>query len=69
MASLTKKRIKGRAYYYLRECQRVNGKPKIVWQQYLGSAEDVARRLSTAAQPAALSPLTWNRRNLNISPR
>ena len=29
MASLTAKRIKGRTYYYLRECQRVDGKPKI----------------------------------------
>jgi transposase len=47
MASLTKKLIHGRSYYYLRECQRVNGKPKIVWQLYLGSAEDLARRLTS----------------------
>lgn len=46
MASLTKKLIHGKPYYYLRECQRVHGKPKIVWQQYLGSAEDLARRLT-----------------------
>ena len=39
MASLTKKIIKGRAYYYLRECQRVNGKPKIIWQKYLQGVE------------------------------
>ena len=32
MASLTKKKINGRIYYYARECKRVNGKPKIVWQ-------------------------------------
>jgi len=44
MASLTKKLIHGKPYYYLRECQRVNGKPTIVRQQYLGSAEDLARR-------------------------
>lgn len=49
MASLTKKLIHGRPYYYLRECQRINGKPKVVWQQYLGSAEDLARRLSPDA--------------------
>jgi len=31
MPSLTKKIIRGRAYYYARECKRVDGKPKIVW--------------------------------------
>ena len=41
MASLTKKVIRGRAYYYARECKRVNGRPKIVWQKYLGRAEDI----------------------------
>jgi transposase len=46
MPSLTKKIIRGRPYYYLRECQRVDGKPKIVWQQYLGSAADLVSRLA-----------------------
>ncbi len=54
MASLTKKIIRGRPYYYLRECQRVDGKPKIVWQQYLGSAEDLVRRLSDPAPQSAV---------------
>jgi transposase len=44
--SLTKKIIRGRSYYYLRECQRIDGKPKIVSQQYLGSAADLVRRLA-----------------------
>ena len=56
MASLTAKKINGRTYYYLRECQRVDGKPKIVWQQYLGSAEAVAAALGKA--PSALVPLS-----------
>lgn len=46
MPSLTKKIIRGRPYYYLRECKRVEGKPKIVWQQYLGSPADLVRRLA-----------------------
>lgn len=46
MASLVKKIIRGRPYWYLRECQRVDGKPKIIWQKYLGTAADLARRLS-----------------------
>jgi hypothetical protein len=41
LPSLTKKLIRGRPYYYLRECQRVDGKPKIIWQQYLGSPAEL----------------------------
>jgi len=44
--TLTKKVIKGRPYYYARECKRVDGKPKIVWQKYLGSAERIIARMS-----------------------
>jgi transposase len=55
MASLTAKTIHGRTYYYLRECQRVDGKPKITRQLYLGSAEEVAAALKKT--PTALAPL------------
>lgn len=41
MASITKKVIRGRTYYYARECKRVNGKPKIVWQKYLGRLDNI----------------------------
>ena len=41
MASIIKKTIRGRTYYYARECKRVNGKPKIVWQKYLGRLEGI----------------------------
>jgi len=33
-------------YYYLVELARVHGKPRIVSQRYLGSAEEIAERLS-----------------------
>lgn len=46
MPSIIKKTIHGKPYYYARECKRVNGKPKIVWQQYLGRAEDIVAALS-----------------------
>lgn len=49
MASLVKKRIGGKSYYYARECKRVDGKPKIVWQKYLGKADDIVRRMSEDA--------------------
>lgn len=41
MASLTPKIIGGKTYYYARECQRVNGKPKITRTIYLGSLGNI----------------------------
>jgi transposase len=40
------KKQDGRTYYYLVESARVNGKPRIVSQRYLGSADEIAQRLS-----------------------
>jgi transposase len=48
MASLTAKKIHGRTYYYLRECAWVDGKPKIVKQTYLGTAEAIVAALGKA---------------------
>lgn len=45
MPSLTKKIIRGKPYYYLRECQRVDGKPKIVSTIYLGPPQSIRDRL------------------------
>ncbi len=45
MPSLTKKIIRGKPYYYLRECQRVDGKPKIVSTIYLGPPQSILDRL------------------------
>ena len=46
MASIVGKKRGNQTYYYLVESARVNGKPRIVDQQYLGSAEEVMARLS-----------------------
>ena len=46
MAYLVGKKQDGKTYYYLTESARVNGKPRIVSQRYLGSAEEIAERLS-----------------------
>lgn len=43
MASIIKKKKKNQFYYYLVESARVNGKPRIVNQKYLGRAEDIAK--------------------------
>jgi transposase len=41
MAHIHKKIKKGRPYYYVRETARVDGKPKVVNQVYLGSPEKI----------------------------
>src|SRR2546428_6987042 len=51
MASLTAKVIARRTYYYARECQRVDGKPKIVKTTYLGSLDHILAALSQAKTP------------------
>lgn len=48
MASIVGKRRGKHTYYYLVESARVNGKPRIVSQQYLGSADEVMAKLSQA---------------------
>jgi transposase len=52
MPSLTPKQIRGHTYYYARYCQRVDGKPKIVRQVYLGRIDDMV----TAAEQAHQLP-------------
>jgi hypothetical protein len=52
MASITKKMIRDKPYYYARECKRVNGKPKIVWQQYLGRPEDIINAMTRGPSQA-----------------
>jgi transposase len=46
MPSIVGKRRGNQTYYYLVESARVDGKPRIVSQQYLGSAEEVVAKLS-----------------------
>jgi transposase len=48
MASIVGKRRGNQTYYYLVESARVAGKPRIVSQQYLGSADEVTAKLSGA---------------------
>lgn len=51
MASLYKKMIRGKPYYYARECKRVDGKPKIVWQKYLGRPQDIIDAMTGPVAP------------------
>jgi transposase len=51
MASLTRKVINGHPYYYVRHCQRVDGRPKIVKTTYLGSVENIVQAVEGAKEP------------------
>jgi transposase len=51
MPSLTPKKIGGHTYYYARYCQRVDGKPKIVRQVYLGNIDDLVAAAEHSRQP------------------
>lgn len=51
MPRLHKKMKKGRPYYYVREMARIDGKPKVTNQVYLGSPERIMS-LATGAESA-----------------
>jgi transposase len=54
VASLYPKKIGGKTYWYLREMARVEGKPKMVSERYLGTAADIAAAVE--AREAAVLP-------------
>src|SRR5450759_2165769 len=51
MPSLTPKKIGGYTYYYARYGQRVDGKPKIVRQVYLGKIDHLVAAAEHSQQP------------------
>jgi transposase len=51
VASITKKIKKGRPYYYAVESKRVDGKPRIVWQKYLGTIDAIIDRTEQSRPP------------------
>ncbi len=55
MASLIAKRKANKLYYYVVESGRVEGKPRIVRQTYLGNAEKVAALVQDRSAPLPLS--------------
>lgn len=46
-----KKVKKGHPYYYAVQSSRVDGKPRIVWQKYLGTIEAIVQRTDQAKPP------------------
>ena len=58
MASLVAKKKANTLYYYVVESARVDGKPRIVHQTYLGTAERVAALVQDRTAPLPLSATT-----------
>jgi transposase len=54
MASLYPKKVGGHTYWYLREMARVDGKPRMVSERYLGTAADIEALLD--ARESAMLP-------------
>jgi hypothetical protein len=52
MGTIIQKMKKGRPYYYAVESARVKGKPRIVWQKYLGTVEAIVARTEGTKPPA-----------------
>lgn len=52
MTAIIAKEKKGRRYYYAIKSKRVDGKPRIIWQKYLGTVDSIVDRANDA-QPQA----------------
>jgi transposase len=51
MATIIQKMKQGRPYYYAVQSARVNGKPRIVWQKYLGTVDAIVARTGETKPP------------------
>lgn len=50
MPTISRRVIAGHTYYYAVRSKRVNGKPRLVWQKYLGTADDIIRMREEATK-------------------
>ena len=62
MATITKRTNKSGTYYYLVESARINGKPRIVKQVYLGTAE----RIKAAVSQLSSGPLIQEPKSVSV---
>jgi transposase len=64
MASIVPKKKGNKTYYYAVQSARVNGKPRIIHQDYLGTAEKIAALVKDRSAPV---PLTATIREFGLS--
>lgn len=53
------KPVRGKKYLYLGETRRVNGKTKRIWQKYLGSPENMKKRLEDSPIPKQIESIEY----------
>lgn len=58
MPHLYQKKVGRRTYWYFRETHRVQGKVKLKWQKYLGTAETILKKIQQAEE--GKSPLKYH---------
>jgi len=51
MTCIIKKKKNGNTYYYAAESKRVNGKPRIIWQKYLGTIDTIIKHSEPSSSP------------------
>lgn len=59
MASLQKKIKDGRPYWYVVESARVEGKPRVVRQRYLGTVESIERAFEGSLEPTSVEEVEF----------
>ena len=57
MGSIINKKVKNYKYYYYVESRRVNGRPTLVNQKYLGTADRILEKMTKAENPSLEQPL------------
>lgn len=60
MASVIGKKKGNQVYYYVVESARVQGKPRIVSQAYLGTAEKLAAMVKDRAAPVPVAATSFD---------
>jgi transposase len=60
MERLERKTIKGHTYYYYSKWARVDGKPRRIWQKYLGKLDDIALAVQAGGRaPVCADVFEW----------
>lgn len=55
MGGISKQNINGNFYYYAIETKRIDGKPRVVSKKYLGTYDDIVRKLTEPPQPQVIT--------------